>query len=128
MDGCGNVAPISRVTAESHGWQPNKAMHQTALRTVAHRQDVRMKIDPKIITLYRYFAYAAHMRRLFRDEVREGWMKMMAVRAPSFGSGEGWGKDRRIGPSTGLSVPHTCFARMRHPFATARGAVRAYPT
>ena len=37
-----------------------------------------MKIDPDIITLYRYFAYAAHMRRLFCDEVNEDDVKMMA--------------------------------------------------
>src|ERR1700704_1590909 len=36
-----------------------------------------MDIKPEIITLYRYFAYAAHMRDLFRREVNEDWLKML---------------------------------------------------
>ena len=39
-----------------------------------------MKIDIHIITLYRYFAYAAQMRTLFRQQMdKEGkeWLKMM---------------------------------------------------
>lgn len=38
-----------------------------------------MKIKPEIITLYRYFAYAAHMRDLFRREVNEDWLKMLSA-------------------------------------------------
>jgi len=38
-----------------------------------------MEIKPEIITLYRYFAYAAHMRDLFRREVNEDWLKMVSA-------------------------------------------------
>lgn len=37
-----------------------------------------MEIKPDIITLYRYFAYAAHMRDLYRREVNEDWLKMLS--------------------------------------------------
>ncbi len=40
--------------------------------------------------------------------------------APSFATGEGWGKDKIVGPSPGLSVPHPGFARMGHPLLLAR--------
>lgn len=36
-----------------------------------------MKTRIEIITLYRYFAYAAHMRKLFRREVNEEWLNML---------------------------------------------------
>ena len=35
------------------------------------------KLKPEVITLYRYFAYAAHMRDLYRREVNEEWLKML---------------------------------------------------
>jgi len=38
-----------------------------------------MKIKPDIITLYRYFAYAAHMRDLYRREVDLEWLKMLSA-------------------------------------------------
>jgi hypothetical protein len=38
-----------------------------------------MEIKPEIITLYRYFAYAAHMRDLFRRKVNEDWLKMLSA-------------------------------------------------
>jgi|GEM_PF-1862673 len=38
-----------------------------------------MKINPDIITLYRYFAYAAHMRDLYSREVNEEWLKMLSA-------------------------------------------------
>ncbi len=38
-----------------------------------------MKIKPEIITLYRYFAYAAHMRDLFRREVDQEWLKIASA-------------------------------------------------
>ena len=34
-------------------------------------------LRPEIITLYRYFAYAAHMRYLFHHEVSPEWLKKL---------------------------------------------------
>lgn len=36
------------------------------------------QIDPNILTLYRYFGYAAHMRDLFRKEVNPDWSQLMS--------------------------------------------------
>src|ERR1700691_6048297 len=36
-----------------------------------------MRLNPKIITLYRYFGYAAHMRGLFAREVSREWLESM---------------------------------------------------
>lgn len=36
------------------------------------------QIDPNILTLYRYFGYAAHMRDLFRKEVNPDWIQLMS--------------------------------------------------
>jgi hypothetical protein len=36
-------------------------------------------LNPDIVTLYRYFAYAAHMRTLFRREANPEWLKMMSA-------------------------------------------------
>jgi len=38
-----------------------------------------MEIKLEIITLYRYFAYAAHMRHLYRREVNDEWLKMLSA-------------------------------------------------
>jgi len=38
-----------------------------------------MKIKPEIITLYRFFAYAAHMRYLVGREMSEEWLKMLSA-------------------------------------------------
>jgi len=38
-----------------------------------------MEIKPDIITLYRYFAYAGHMRDLYRREVNEDWLKLLSA-------------------------------------------------
>lgn len=38
-----------------------------------------MEIKPEVITLYRYFAYAAHMRDLYGREVSEDWLKMLSA-------------------------------------------------
>lgn len=38
-----------------------------------------MKLKLEIITLYRYFAYAAHMRTLFRREVDSEWLKLVTA-------------------------------------------------
>jgi hypothetical protein len=35
------------------------------------------ELNIPVITLYRYFAYAAQMRRLFVDSVDEGWLDVM---------------------------------------------------
>ncbi len=35
-----------------------------------------MDINPEIVTLHRYFGYAAHMRSLFRREVDLEWLKI----------------------------------------------------
>jgi len=38
-----------------------------------------MDLKLEIITLYRYFAYAAHMRSLFRREVNQDWLNMISA-------------------------------------------------
>ncbi|MBI2815962.1 MAG: hypothetical protein HYX72_03385 [Acidobacteria bacterium] len=42
-------------------------------------KDKVMEMNPDIITLYRYFAYAAHMRDLFRREISADWLKMLSA-------------------------------------------------
>ena len=40
---------------------------------------MKTEIKPEIITLYRYFTYAVHMRDLYRREVNEDWLKMLSA-------------------------------------------------